>query len=355
VNTKRNQVIAIICQSASIIPIFGKLKLNYCTMLTFNECQAIISQYFKELKLPELPANLYDPIRYMLNMGGKRIRPALVLMGCNVFSENTDSAIFPALAIEVFHNFTLMHDDIMDKSILRRSKPTVYIKWNQNIAILSGDAMLIKAYELLTTEALQQMPLLLSIFNDTALKVCEGQQYDLDFENNINVSIDEYINMVELKTAVLLAASLKMGAIIGGANQRDADLIYEFGKNIGIAFQLQDDLLDVFADTAAFGKVMGNDINSNKKTILLIQALNLSSDKIRKELIKWLKIKNVDQREKINAVRKIYVDLNLEELTKIRIKNYHNQGIQMLNRIAVEKLKILPLLDFSKFLMLRKK
>jgi geranylgeranyl diphosphate synthase type II len=324
-------------------------------MLTLHECHAIINQYFNKLKLPEFPTNLYDPIRYMLDLGGKRIRPALVLMGCNVFSENTDSAVFPALAVEVFHNFTLMHDDIMDKSSLRRSQPSVHIKWNQNIAILSGDAMLIKAYELLTSEDLQQMPALLSLFNQTALKVCEGQQYDMDYENSLTISINEYIRMVELKTAVLLATSLKMGAIIGGASPHNADLIYEFGRNIGIAFQLQDDLLDVFADSADFGKAMGNDIISNKKTILLIQALNLSSGKARQELIKWLKIKRFDQNEKIRAIRKIFMDLKLEELTRIMIRDYHNQGITMLKRLEVNKSRISSLMDFSKFLMLRKK
>jgi len=324
-------------------------------MLNLNECQAIINQYFNKLKLPDFPANLYDPIRYMLELGGKRIRPALVLMGCNVFSENTDSAVFPALAVEVFHNFTLMHDDIMDKSSMRRRQPTVYMKWNQNVAILSGDAMLIKAYELLTSEALQQMPALLSLFNQTALKVCEGQQYDMDYENSLTISIDEYIKMVELKTAVLLATSLKMGAIIGGAGTHNADLIYEFGRNIGIAFQLQDDLLDVFADSIDFGKVMGNDIISNKKTILLIQALNLSSGETRKELIKWLQIRNFDRNEKIKAVRKIFIDLNLEELTQLLIKEYHRQGIMILNRLEIEKSRISPLLNFSEFLLLRKK
>ncbi|HEX2394040.1 MAG TPA: polyprenyl synthetase family protein, partial [Bacteroidales bacterium] len=283
-------------------------------MLSLIDCQIIINRHINEIKLPELPLNLYEPIKYMLSLEAKRLRPSLVLMGCNVYSENTQPAIYPALAIEVFHNFTLIHDDIMDRSDLRRNHPTVHVKWNPSVAILSGDAMLIKAYELLSHPSIVNLHQILPVFNDTALRVCEGQQFDMDYESCAGITIDEYLQMVEYKTAVLVAAALKIGALTGGASDKDAELLYQFGRNLGIAFQLQDDLLDVFADSSVFGKVTGNDIVSNKKTILLIEALNSANRGMKAELLRWLGKTDFERNEKIRAVKEIYSSLHLEQL-----------------------------------------
>jgi geranylgeranyl diphosphate synthase type II len=324
-------------------------------MLNIQECQAIINQQLNELKLPALPSNLYEPIRYMLDLEAKRLRPSLVIMGCNLFSENIQPAIFPALAIEVFHNFTLMHDDIMDKSAMRRNSPAVHMKWNPNVAILSGDAMVIKAYELLAHKSEDTLQLILPVFNQTALQVCEGQQYDMDYEHIVTVSIDDYLKMIEYKTAVLLAASLKIGALLGGAENNDADLLYEFGRNIGIAFQLQDDLFDVFADPAVFGKVTGNDIVSNKKTILLIEALNVASGSTRQNLLDWLNKKNFDREEKIQSIRSIYNMFNIEQSVNKRISHYHQLAVESLEKLPVGSDRKTELLAFSTYLMHRKK
>ncbi len=324
-------------------------------MLSLLECQSIIELRLNDISLPARPAHLYEPIRYMLALGGKRVRPSLVLLGCNIFSEDIQKAIYPALAIEVFHNFTLMHDDIMDNSERRRNHPSVHVRWNRNIAILSGDAMLIKAYELLALSSPGDLHKILPVFNKTALQVCEGQQYDMDYEQRIAVTIEDYLSMVEYKTAVLLAASLKIGALLGGAGERKSDLLYEFGRNIGIAFQLQDDLLDVFADPSVFGKDTGNDIVSNKKTILLTQALSLASGKIRENLMYWLTVTEFNRKEKIDAVKSIYTELELEQSINKRIRHYHEMAIASLENLPVEPARKAELLAFSNFLIQRKK
>jgi geranylgeranyl diphosphate synthase type II len=324
-------------------------------MLRLHDCQAIINRHLNELKLPGFPANLYEPIRYMIDLEAKRLRPALVLMGCNVFSEDIQPAVYPALAVEVFHNFTLMHDDIMDKSDIRRNRPTVQVKWSPNVAILSGDAMLIKAYELLAQVRGNLLQAILTVFNQTALQVCEGQQYDMDYEQSLTISIDDYLGMVECKTAVLLAASLKMGAILGGAGEKEADFLYGFGKNIGIAFQLQDDLLDVFADPAVFGKVIGNDIVSNKKTILLYEALSIARGSVKEELVEWLNRRDFDREEKIRSVRTIYVSLQVEQAVKERIAKFHEMAMDHLDKLPVDSERKSELRNFSAYLMERKK
>jgi geranylgeranyl diphosphate synthase type II len=338
-----------------IFPIFEKNIKSIMHMLNIQECQSVINRQLNELKLPGLPSNLYEPIRYMLDLEAKRLRPSLVIMGCNIFSENIQPAIFPALAIEVFHNFTLMHDDIMDKSAMRRNNPAVHMKWNPNVAILSGDAMVIKAYELLAHKSENTLQLILPVFNQTALQVCEGQQYDMDYEHMGTVSIDDYLKMIEYKTAVLLAASLKIGALLGGAGNKEADLLYEFGRNIGMAFQLQDDLFDVFADPAVFGKVTGNDIVSNKKTILLIEALNVASGGTRQNLLEWLNKRNFDREEKIQAIRSIYNMFNIEQSVNKRISHYHQLAVESLEKLPVEPDRKTELLAFSTYLMHRKK
>jgi geranylgeranyl diphosphate synthase, type II len=324
-------------------------------MLNQNEYHKIIEKNLSQILLPSLPSNLYEPIRYMLDLEGKRLRPSLVLMACNLFSENIQPAVYPALAIELFHNFTLMHDDIMDNSALRRNRPTVHVKWNQNIALLSGDAMLIKAYELLAFQLPEYLNIVLPVFNSTALKVCEGQQYDMDYEHSMNVSINDYIKMVEHKTAVLLAASLKIGALTGGSGTNEADLLYEFGKNIGIAFQLQDDLIDVFGDSGHTGKEIGNDIVSNKKTILLIEAISKANGKDLRDLLDWLNKKMFDKEQKINAIKTIYNNLSLYQSTQQLIKTYYQQAFENLDKLNLEPEKRNAIKAFTDKLENRKK
>jgi geranylgeranyl diphosphate synthase type II len=291
----------------------------------------------------------------MLCLGAKRIRPSIVLMGCNVFSDSVEHAIYPAMAIEVFHNFTLVHDDIMDKSEVRRNQPTVYVKWSPNIALLSGDAMVIKAYELLSRARCSDLEKILPVFNQTALQVCEGQQFDMDYESREKISIEEYIKMVECKTAVLLAASFKIGALTGGASDDEADLLYEFGRKIGIAFQLQDDLLDVFSSTAVFGKSTGHDIVSNKKTILLTEALERSTGKTREYLLEWLKKEHFKPEEKISAVKSVYSSLDLEAVVMGRINSLYDSANEQLEKLPVEQARKRELSLFSSYLLNRKK
>ncbi|MFO7371056.1 MAG: polyprenyl synthetase family protein [Bacteroidales bacterium] len=324
-------------------------------MYTLSDCQSIINKHIRQMQLPVIPKNLYEPMQYLLNLEAKRIRPAMVLMGCNVFSDDIEQAVFPALAIEVFHNFTLMHDDIMDHSERRRNNLTVHMKWNTNVAILSGDAMLIKAYELLNRVHRDTLPQILPVFNQTALQVCEGQQYDMDYENRTEVTLDEYLKMITYKTAVLLAASLKIGALLGGGTDEDSNLLYEYGKNLGIAFQLQDDLLDVFADPDIFGKVTGNDIVTNKKTILLVEALRTASGAKRKELLHWLSQAGFNKDEKVKAVSNIYTELDIPNKVKEHIDQYHRLAINSLERLSKVSARKAALLSFADYLLHRKK
>jgi geranylgeranyl diphosphate synthase type II len=324
-------------------------------MLNLKQCQEIIDGYFRKLELPSHPANLYEPVSYMLCLEGKRLRPSLVLMACNVFSQDILQAIYPAMAIEVFHNFTLVHDDIMDESVIRRNQPTVHVKWNSNIALLSGDAMLIKAYELLSQTPKAQLIQILPLFNQMALQVCEGQQFDMDFEKRLDVTIEDYLMMIERKTALLLAASLKIGAIIGGADKRDASFLYEFGRNIGMAFQLQDDLLDVYASSSVLGKETGHDILTNKKTILLVEALNIAKDNMHTSLVQWIQATDFKPEEKIQAIRKIYDDLGLEASTRRIIREYHTKALSSLEKLKVQEAQKSELILFSEYLMNRVK
>jgi geranylgeranyl diphosphate synthase type II len=340
---------------SGIISIFDAKNKPGIHMLTFNDCQELIQQQMDRLDLPAVPAQLYDPIRYMLEPSGKRIRPSMVLMACNVFSEDVNDALYAAMAVEVFHNFTLMHDDIMDQSVLRRNKPAVHIRWNPNVAILSGDAMVIRAYELISQSATDRLPALLSLFNRTAREVCEGQQYDMDFEHITSINLDQYLMMIRLKTAVLLAASLQMGAIAGNAGADDAARLYRFGLGLGMAFQLRDDLLDVYADQDAFGKVTGNDIVANKKTVLLVQALEASSGPIRETLLQWLENTEAPREEKIAGVRQVYDTLGLGEKTKELIRTYHEQALAELDRLTVPAERTMVLRELSELLMDRKK
>jgi geranylgeranyl diphosphate synthase type II len=264
--------------------------------------------------------------------GGKRMRPLLVLLGCKLFTENVSQALHPALGMELFHNFSLIHDDIMDQAPVRRGRPAVYRKWNTNVAILSGDAMIIKAYEeLLKTDSSVALQVI-QLFNKTAIEVCEGQQFDMDFELRDDVTIDEYLNMIRLKTAVLLAACLKIGAIIGGASENQAQLLYDFGINSGIAFQLQDDILDAYGESAKVGKQQGGDIIANKKTFLLLKAQELASENEHTELTNWLTgtHKNLD---KVNGVLELFRKLNVKELAEREMWQFFNNGLASLDKV----------------------
>jgi geranylgeranyl diphosphate synthase type II len=302
----------------------------------------------------DLP-NLYDPIYYILGLGGKRIRPLLSILAYQLYQKGYDKVLQPSLAVEVFHNFTLMHDDIMDKAPIRRNKPTVHKKWNENIAILSGDVMLVRVYDLLLDVEDSIVKEVISKFNNCAAGVCEGQQMDMDFENSDHVGVDEYLEMIKLKTAVLLGYSLEQGGLIAGASTADQASLKQFGINMGIGFQLMDDLLDVYGDKAVFGKQVGGDIIANKKTFLLIKALELAQGKDKKELEKWISLKDFDPVEKVSEVTSIYNNLNIEALTKAEINHYFDLGLESFHNIDIEEERRKDLLSLSSFLMNREK
>ncbi|PIV62033.1 MAG: isoprenyl synthetase, partial [Bacteroidetes bacterium CG02_land_8_20_14_3_00_31_25] len=285
----------------------------------------------------------------------KRLRPCLALLSCNLFNNDIRNAIKPAIGVEMFHNFTLLHDDIMDKADIRRNKPTVHKKWNENVAILSGDAMLIKTYELFFELKPNILAKVIEVFNKAALQVCEGQQYDMNFETKIDVTTDEYIKMITLKTAVLLAASLKIGAIIGGATLKDANLLYNYGINLGIAFQLQDDYLDVYGDVKTFGKKIGGDIVSNKKTYLLISAIENAKDENKHKLLNLLYNKHIKSHEKIKEVTDIYNDLNIPQVLKEKLHFYHSQAVNNISQVNAKKGDINVFIKLSNNLLIRKK
>lgn len=296
------------------------------------------------------PVELYEPISYTLAIGGKRIRPLLVLLGCELFGGDIEKAINPALGIELFHNFTLVHDDIMDKAPFRRNKPSVHNKWDNNVALLSGDVMQVLAYRYLCKCDESKLPAILDVFNQTAIHVCEGQQFDMNFEKRDEVSIAEYIDMISLKTAALLAGSLMIGSILGEANEKEANLIHAFGKNTGIAFQLQDDILDVFGNPEKFGKIAGGDIIANKKTYPLLKAFELADTNTKTQLEKLMKN---DMAEKVEKVKAIYTRLNVQKAAQEEIKKYFTLGIEKLGMIDIEESHKQSLLSFSSQLMAR--
>ena len=299
------------------------------------------------------PKSLYDPIGYILGLGGKRMRPVLTLMAVDVFDGPMEKALDAALAIEMFHNFSLVHDDIMDDAPLRRGKVTVHEKWDVNTGILSGDAMLIKSYQLFEEYEPQIFKRLVSLFSQTAIEVCEGQQYDVDFETRNDVTIPEYLKMIEYKTAVLVAASLKMGAIISGANDSDANAIYEFGRNLGIAFQLQDDYLDAFGDPETFGKQVGGDIIENKKTILYLKALEFASSDDKADLEKLFSEKPENPELKIKQAKDIFQKGGAVSFLKKEIENYTQIAFESLQKISVPEENKMLLQEFGKQLMER--
>ncbi|MGA0556927.1 polyprenyl synthetase family protein [Larkinella sp. VNQ87] len=310
-----------------------------------------IQQEIQQTKYGLKPTELYDPISYIMSLGGKRMRPLLTLMGAYLFSDDWQKAVKPALAVEVFHNFTLMHDDIMDQAPLRRGQPTVHEKWNHNTAILSGDVMLVNAYELLLDVETPYLKKVLARFNRTAAEVCEGQQLDMNFETRWNVTDGEYIEMIKLKTSVLLGFALELGGIVAGADDATCQLLREGGINIGLGFQLKDDLLDVYGDPAKFGKQVGGDIIANKKTFLLIEALEQAQDELKTGLVGWLQATDFDKTEKVQAVTAIYDQLGIRQLTENRINAYFTQGLANFEQIPADPARKALLLEFTQQLI----
>lgn len=324
-------------------------------MLSFNEYLNKVNETVANIQYPSKPSELYAPIAYTMGLGGKRIRPSLVLMSCDAFGGNFEDAVLPAVGLELYHNFTLLHDDVMDKADIRRGKPTVHIKWNENAAILSGDAMLTMATQYIAKTPARVMAQVMDLFNKTAMEIYEGQQYDVDFEQRLDVKEEEYIHMIRLKTSVLLGCACKMGAIIGGADEKNADAIYRFGELIGLAFQLQDDLLDVYGDEKTFGKAIGGDILNNKKTFMLIKALELSAGDDNKELMSWINAENPDKKAKIQAVTDIYTRTGVKEIAEKRISQYKEEAVAILEKINLNIEAKQVFLAFVDMLMNRKK
>jgi len=323
-------------------------------MYTFEETLKLINIKIEHIDWHKVPTGLYLPIKYVLALGGKRIRPAVTLMSCNLYSDNIMQAMNSAIGLEIFHNFTLLHDDIMDRADIRRGKPTVHKKWDDNTAILSGDVMQIEAYKWMTQSPENKLKEILEIFSKTAAEICEGQQYDMEFEKLDNVTADEYIEMIRLKTAVLIAAGCLIGARIGGASQEDARNLYEFGINIGLAFQLKDDLLDIYGSEANFGKKIGGDILCNKKTYLLIHALKKAEGKDAEVLHNWLKNNNPQNAcEKIKEVTDIYNRLSVKDICEEAINNYYTNAVASLANVSVPDVKKSELKAFSNKLMSR--
>ncbi|MBT7850748.1 MAG: polyprenyl synthetase family protein [Formosa sp.] len=309
--------------------------------------------YLENYKSVREPKNLYQPIEYILNLGGKRLRPVLTLMTAECFEGNVNNALDAALAVEVFHNFSLIHDDIMDAAPLRRGHQTVHEKWDLNTGILSGDAMLIMAYQLFENYPPDVFQKLAILFSKTALEVCEGQQYDIDFETRDTVSISEYLKMIEYKTAVLVGAAMKMGAIIANASVEDQDRSYEFGKNLGIAFQLQDDYLDVFGDPDTFGKQVGGDIIENKKTFLYLKALEFSSESDQQKLKDLFSTEDTDSKNKVEVVKQIFNASGSSEATKKAITYYTKTAFEVLKTMNISEKKKQTLSNFGTQLMTR--
>ncbi len=322
-------------------------------MKNLEKLQSLLVGAMDKLDIPQQPADLYEPVRYILSLGGKRLRPALVLMACDMFGGDVEAAVSPALAIEVFHNFTLMHDDIMDNAPLRRGKATVHERWGQNTAILSGDVMLVQAYQLISQVDDNVLRKVLDVFSKTAVGVCEGQQIDMDFEKRSTVQIDEYLEMIRLKTSVLLGGALKIGALIGGASTDEAELLYDFGEHLGIAFQLQDDILDVYGDPDKFGKQVGGDIIANKKTFLLIKATELADLGQNTELQHWLTVKEFDAADKVAAVTAIYDTLNVREFAEHEMDSHAKKAFAALEKINLPEEKKRYLKSFADGLLVR--
>lgn len=324
-------------------------------MYTSNELLNIVNEYLNSLPYNRKPSSLYEPIKYVLDLGGKRIRPILMMLSYNLYKENPKTILSSACALETYHNYTLLHDDLMDEAPLRRGQQTVHTKWNNNQAILSGDSMLVLAYERLAQVDTKHLQAVLNLFTETALQIGEGQQYDMEFEHRNDVTVDEYIEMIRLKTSVLLACATKMGALLADASAEDAENLYKFGEQIGLAFQLQDDYLDVYGDSKVFGKKIGGDITSNKKTYMLITAFNRANDKQRAELEEWINKTAFVTEEKIAAVTRLYNEIGVDKLAKEKMDYYYEQGKQYLQAVKLPEEQKKELLAYAADMMSRQK
>ena len=322
-------------------------------MFTTNELLEKINRHISELKFTRQPEGLYEPISYVLTLGGKRIRPLLMLMAYNLYKEDVEQIFSPATGIEVYHNYTLLHDDLMDKAEMRRGKSTVHKVWNENAAILSGDAMLVLAYQFMAACPSASLKEVLDLFSMTALEICEGQQMDMEFESRKDVSEAEYLEMIRLKTSVLLACSLKIGAVLAGASQEDADRLYDFGINLGVAFQLKDDLLDVYGNPEVFGKNIGGDILCNKKTYLLIKAFERADEQQRRALSFWIDADTYVPEKKITAVTALYDEIAVKNLCESLMEEYTFRARAALLSVAVSDERKQALKELMEQLMFR--
>jgi len=306
-------------------------------MYNQSDLKKLVNKAILNISYNEEAEKLNDPVKYILSIGGKRIRPVLALMACNMFTDHIDDAIVPATGLEVFHNFTLVHDDIMDHAPVRRNLPTVHSKWNLNQAVLSGDVMAFIANQCFLQTPSRCLFKVFRVFNKAAIEVCVGQQLDIDYEKSVVISHEEYLRMIELKTAVLLAASAEIGAIIGGAEDKDSELLYEYGRNLGLAFQIQDDLLDIYGDIKVFGKMMGGDIISNKKTFMLVKAMEIASPEQAKQLHDLFAQKESDPEIKVQKVTEIYNQLNMRSISEKLTNDYFNTAFSLLERINIKQ------------------
>lgn len=314
-----------------------------------------INTYIKQLPLEKEPKGLYEPIEYILSLGGKRIRPVLMMMAYELWNDDSETILPQAVALETFHNFTLLHDDVMDHADVRRGKPTVHKKWNENTAILSGDNMLVLAFKWMQQCPADRLPAVMETFTNTAIEIDEGQQMDVDFEERDNVREEEYIEMIRLKTSVLLACAVKIGAIMAGAPDEDIQNLYKFGEAIGLSFQLQDDFLDVYGNPEVFGKEIGGDIASNKKTYMLINALNKAEGDDKKALQQWISAKSFDRSEKVKAITALYNKLGIDKMAKSKMERYYNEAIAFLDKVNVPDEKKQSLRQYADMMMKREK
>lgn len=322
-------------------------------MKTADELLQLINRYLDSLPYDRKPASLYAPIKYVLSMGGKRIRPTLMLLAYNLFKDDPEKILSSACALETYHNYTLLHDDLMDNADVRRGQPTVHKKWNANLAVLSGDSMLVLAYQRMI-ECDSHLAEVLRLFTETALEIGEGQQMDMEFETRNDVCEEEYIEMIRLKTSVLLACAMKIGALLADAPADDADNLYRFGEKIGLAFQLQDDYLDVYGDPAVFGKAIGGDIVSNKKTYMLINAFNRADNAQHAELERWIRATDFDRQEKVKAVTGLYDEMGIDRLAQQKIAGYFNESKTYLDRVGVSDERKSELMRYAQRMMKRR-
>ena len=315
----------------------------------------LVNNYLDNIPYTRQPETLYEPIRYVLSLGGKRIRPVLMLMSYNLYKDDADTILPTACGLETYHNYTLLHDDLMDNADMRRGHATVHKKWDANTAILSGDSMLVLSYQRIAQCAPQYLPQILDLFTTTALEIGEGQQYDMEFETRDDVCEAEYIEMIRLKTSVLLACAMKMGAIQAGASVADQDALYRYGESLGLAFQLQDDYLDVYGDPSVFGKNIGGDITSNKKTFMLINALLRAEGQDKAELEAWIARKDFDRQEKVDAVTHLYTKLGIDRLARERIEYYTREALSCLDAVDTPDERKAELREYTMMMMRREK